>query len=543
MFRVNRFQMVPLLGAAAAAAWQEQELPSSIQQDGNNTNCFPIIRFIPRRELVGSLDYQRRDRPAARPRTPRNAFFSFDLVSTGVAHQLAVVDIDNQLLLTISRRSMDGTGTILLQHSLVDESKPNLTVSSVVQRRSLTIVVVKHIVGGEDRFDVLVHNHDMMDRFRCASLPPGATFIDCFVWGGQLYVCTECHDRTCIDIVPDSSSSTKRADRSIKNHINPYVSSLLDGDWLAGSTPATIQAVATTHIGNGDDDDRTTLVFLAQSRTKATSWWDCHLLQLAAASRSANRTGTIHHHHRRHIHLKTAVKEAFRRHNQSIPAGLLEPRQSWVGAEERTTRYTADLMVAGDRAVTIHRLYSSVNERQRHRQEQQQTQPLGMALLVTIWNVADWDLLAVINVPLRLRPLSQFHLDQNRLVIFGADHIGCIIMIYQFISADTETLVADTMLRRPSANGSGGLHTFHDTKGVPRVRFVSRIRHPAMNLSGLDPHQQQVLQLACNERFIVVRTGRGNQIDEAAGESDGLFIIDHGPPPESTGRRGDAETT
>lgn len=612
ILRVDRFQMVPL--SSSSCWWPVQQdglavavrrqvlrgesgdtaLPStpSFRTNNGQNNTYPILRFVARRDLVGSTDYHRRH-DMVRPSTTTTltsdragtAIFSFDLVSSGVSSQLAVVDIDNRRHLTIARRSMDArTGvmddvlvrrqSLLVDHDDDESSKQqNLTtVCSVIQRRSLTIVLVRHVmmVGQVDRSELLIHDQVTMgsSRPRRASLRLGAKFVDCFGWDGQLfYICTEHYETTRIDLVgcdddddddDDSSSTTttrtttkkRGGDRSTRHHHHNPFAALQDELAVRGWT---IRAVAATNQPGGpvpDGGGHARLVFLAQSLDDddATSWSDCHVILVDNDDRNA---GTVRH---RSIHLQTAMEEALRHHrgddsprSMILSAGFLEPSRrpslaAAVGADERATatRYrTTDLLVAGDVAVTIHRLESNGNDREQHLRQRWRE---DVALRVAIWNVGndndDWKFLAVINVPLRSHPLlPRFHLDRNRLVIFGSDHIGCIVLIYQIVRADTENLVAERKTSaqrgRPLANGSGGLHAFfRGDDGMPRVRFVSRIRHPAMDVSALDAPS---LQLACNERFIVVRTCRGNQIDEAAGESDGVLIIDAGPPPEESG--------
>jgi hypothetical protein len=600
--RILQLQMVPLSSLGWWSIKQEAleallgestagdniappSFPTFPTNDGM-TNSYPILRFVARRDLVGSRSYDRRYiAPRSYDRRHiagwMNAIFSFDFVSSGVSSQLAVVDIDNRRLLTIARRSMDAsTGDVMLvrrQSLMVDESSKQqnrTTVCSVIQHRSLTIVLVGHVMmGQEDRRELLIHDQVTMgsSRPRRASLRPGVQFVDCFGWDGQLfYICTDHDETTSIDLVgydddnDDYSSSTttktatkKRADdRSTRHlHHNPFAP-LLDDLAVRGLT---IRAVAVTNLPGGpvpDSGGRPRLMFLAQSLDDdddddATSWSDCHVILLDDDNRSA---GTVRH---RFINLKTAMQEALCQHRGGdsprsiiLLAELLEPSRrpslaAAVDTDERATaaRYcTSDLLVAGDVAVTIHRL-ESINGNERERRLRQRWRE-DVGLRVAIWNVGngndDWQFLAVINVPLRSHPLlPRFHLDRNRLVIFGSDHIGCIVLIYQIVRPDTENLVAERKTSalqrgRPLANGSGGLHAFfRGDDGMLRVRFVSRIRHPAMDVSTLDAPS---LQLACNERFIVVRTCRGNQIDEAAGESDGVLIIDAGPPPEESGR-------
>jgi hypothetical protein len=448
IFQKNSFQLVP-------------------QFRGNNT--YPIMRFVPRIDLVGSADYQRRSRPSRE----RESVFSFALMSSGVAPHLSVVDIDNRLRMTISRRSIDGTGSVgkvVVQQCLEDKLKCELIVHSVIQRRSMTIVVVRYTIDGQVRFDVIIHK-DGLERCDQISMKQDAKFVDCFSLGNQLYICTEQYEAISIESVREPSPS------SINNSFA----------WLDALSGHSIQAIATC---SADE-----LILISQTHN-ASSCLDCTVL---LASRGAG----IH----RSSHLKTWVEEAFGECKKPILFPLLELTQtpSDSAADARLSWYT-ELQIDGDIAMTIRGLK---NER---------TQESGI-LLAAIWDVAKWEMLAIINVPVKSHPLPKFHLNKNRLVIFGSDHIGCIVLIYQVISADNEN-VAKT--QRQFGDGSGGLHTLNWN----RVRFVSHIRHPAMSVSELEN-----LQLACNERFIVVRTCRGNHIGNASGESDGALIVDAGPPP------------
>jgi hypothetical protein len=113
----------------------------------------------------------------------------------------------------------------------------------------------------------------------------------------------------------------------------------------------------------------------------------------------------------------------------------------------------------------------------------------------------------------RRRPCISF--DGNRLIVFGEDHIGPIILVYAVCNADY-------FLPEDCSTGeqSGGVYNLTNP---PQVRFANRIRHVA--LGGID--KLDSIHMTTNERFIIVNTKTGNLLNETFSPfSEGLLVID-----------------
>ena len=144
-----------------------------------------------------------------------------------------------------------------------------------------------------------------------------------------------------------------------------------------------------------------------------------------------------------------------------------------------------------------------------------------------------WKIYAMINLPLLpdSTPPPQLYYDGNRLVVFGRDHIGPIILVYKVLSTLESVVDEEPVGQQPFSLGqasSAGVYNFSATP-VPRVDFACRIRNEA--LGGIE--QTAYLPMKCNERFIVVHTKRGDRLQEgvarvtpSGSHNDGLFIID-----------------
>jgi hypothetical protein len=172
-----------------------------------------------------------------------------------------------------------------------------------------------------------------------------------------------------------------------------------------------------------------------------------------------------------------------------------------------------------------------------------------------------WIISSVINLPLlslsSSKPTVQY--DGRRIIVFGQDFLGYIVLIYQFAKADCAvdgkpSISRSLPSRLPSIprNGmeeSGGVYNFSYPSTLngsttraeyqrPRriVKFVKRIRHDALHggvtwdVDGVNLPLQ--LQMSCNERFLVFRTKRGDRLrpqylDEwPPSFSDGLLYFD-----------------
>jgi hypothetical protein len=111
-------------------------------------------------------------------------------------------------------------------------------------------------------------------------------------------------------------------------------------------------------------------------------------------------------------------------------------------------------------------------------------------------------------------PLAQYrpkvHYDGRRLIVFGQDHIGYILLVYQ--------VAFNERFPMEKNSDSGGVLNLDITN--PCIRFVNRIRHAA--LGGMSTFDS--LHMTCNERFVIVNTKTGNLL--AGQAADGLLVID-----------------
>jgi hypothetical protein len=142
---------------------------------------------------------------------------------------------------------------------------------------------------------------------------------------------------------------------------------------------------------------------------------------------------------------------------------------------------------------------------------------------VLLWHLqfGEWRFHTMINLPLSARRHPKLHYDGNRLIVFGQDHIGFIILVYQVLSTAQHLsgLNAKDIIS-VTEEACGGV--FHATT-TARVRFVNRIRHAALG----DIASYEDLRMTCNERFVIVNTNTGNLLSEGTVPfRQGLLIID-----------------
>jgi len=123
---------------------------------------------------------------------------------------------------------------------------------------------------------------------------------------------------------------------------------------------------------------------------------------------------------------------------------------------------------------------------------------------------------AMINLPLSALRLPEIHFDGRRLIVFGQDHIGMILLVYHIFSTNEDVAA----FKGAANDSSGGVTNFTD---LPVVRFANRIRHAA--LGGLEYHD--LIHMSCNERFIVINTKTGNLMTgRSSPHGEGLLVID-----------------
>ena len=126
---------------------------------------------------------------------------------------------------------------------------------------------------------------------------------------------------------------------------------------------------------------------------------------------------------------------------------------------------------------------------------------------------------AMINLPLSAQCHPAVHFDGRRLIVFGKDHIGLIILVYHVLGTRYDQ--SDFEKETGGEEESGGVVQL---SGERRINFVNRIRHAG--LGGLEYFDSMLM--TANERFLIVNTKTGNLIgnDIASNATDGLFVID-----------------
>ena len=130
---------------------------------------------------------------------------------------------------------------------------------------------------------------------------------------------------------------------------------------------------------------------------------------------------------------------------------------------------------------------------------------------------------AMINVPILAQCHPEVHFDGRRLLVFGKDHIGLIVLVYHVLGTrfDQDGFI-DFEKTKFNAKGeeSGGVLNLIDER---RVKFVNRIRHSG--LDGLEYFDSMLM--TANERYLVINTKAGHLIGcDGRNASEGLLVID-----------------
>ena len=141
----------------------------------------------------------------------------------------------------------------------------------------------------------------------------------------------------------------------------------------------------------------------------------------------------------------------------------------------------------------------------------------GLSIVYYRKEADDWNIKSIIRLPLTSDRLPRIHFDGRRLIVFGQDHIGLIILIYhvQFGNDNSEEFATTKV----NEEASGGVLNVGERASI---RFANRVRHAA--LGELPPFD--ALFMTCNERFIIVNTKSGNLLADSGGFTDGLLVID-----------------
>jgi len=140
----------------------------------------------------------------------------------------------------------------------------------------------------------------------------------------------------------------------------------------------------------------------------------------------------------------------------------------------------------------------------------------------------NFQIVAMINLPLSSQCHPEVHYDGRRLIVFGRDHVGLIFLVYHVLGSryDQDDFFhgdkhspSKTAVKGNEESG-GVINLFHER----RIKFVNRIRHAG--LGGLEYFDSCIM--TANERFIVVNTKNGNLIasDGTRNASEGMLVID-----------------
>lgn len=137
----------------------------------------------------------------------------------------------------------------------------------------------------------------------------------------------------------------------------------------------------------------------------------------------------------------------------------------------------------------------------------------GSSLLLWKANAAGkFEVASIVNLRRSTRRVPRVTYDGSRLIVFGEDHIGAIILIYNIACGEFERFEEE------ECEVSGGVYNL---TSPPMIRFANRIRHAA--LGGIDSFDS--IHMTCNERMIIVNTRTGNLLGSSP-FADGLLVID-----------------
>lgn len=147
----------------------------------------------------------------------------------------------------------------------------------------------------------------------------------------------------------------------------------------------------------------------------------------------------------------------------------------------------------------------------------------GQGSWLALWQKAkgsgSFEVNSTVALPLSSRRKPCIHYDGRRIVIFGQDHIGMIILVYRVLNS-WEDLGAFKDKGSSKGDESAGVRNL---RSPHRVKFANRIRHAA--LGGM--HYYDSAYMTVNERFIVVNTKTGNLLGGGSTPgTDGLLVID-----------------
>jgi len=156
----------------------------------------------------------------------------------------------------------------------------------------------------------------------------------------------------------------------------------------------------------------------------------------------------------------------------------------------------------------------------------QHSQEEGTSLLLWNKNKRDdqeepFQIVSLINLPLSAHRRPRFWYDGIRLIVFGQDHIGFIILIYHVLNSldmiDAHLFSTETC---GGGESSGGVYNL--TNNPPRVRLANRVRYAGLGGMAVEDS----IHMTCNERLLAVNTKTGHLLPNDSCAADGLLVID-----------------
>ena len=140
-----------------------------------------------------------------------------------------------------------------------------------------------------------------------------------------------------------------------------------------------------------------------------------------------------------------------------------------------------------------------------------------------------FNITAMINLPLSTQCSPEVTFDGRKIIVYGKDHIGQILLVYHVLNTrydqdefDKERMPTSSPKKESSKTNeeSGGVINLNDER---RIKFVNRIRHAGL---GGNEYCDSIL-LSANERFVMCNTKTGNLIgSDGRNGSEGLLVID-----------------
>ena len=139
-------------------------------------------------------------------------------------------------------------------------------------------------------------------------------------------------------------------------------------------------------------------------------------------------------------------------------------------------------------------------------------------------NKPAWEVSAIVDLPLSGERTPKILYDGHRLLVYGQDHIGMILLVYQVRSCHEDSATfACVPIGEQVSGGVLNVGSFATT------RFANRVRH--IGLGGMENLFFESLYMTANERFVVLNTKNGNLLSGASTPyREGLIVIDLGMP-------------